>query len=202
MLPPGDRELVQIMDAALADAAARSGHWLACRPGCDQCCSGVFRIGPLDAERLREGLTTLAEVNPEKTDLIRDRVRQSVARLTPDFPGDTETGTLFEDEESLERFEDFADDEVCPVLDPVTGRCDLYAHRPMTCRTFGPPVRTADESFGVCELCFIGAPAETVAAAELHLPDPALEATLEEQTGVSGTTIVAFALMRSIHDQG
>lgn len=142
MLPQGDRELVQIMDAALADAAVRSGHWLACRPGCNQCCSGVFRIGPLDAERLREGLRLLGD---EKAGLIRDRVRESVARLSPGFPGDTDTGLLFEDDDSLERFEDFADDEVCPVLDPVTGTCDLYAHRPMTCRTFGPPVRTGDE---------------------------------------------------------
>lgn len=191
MLPHGDRELVQIMDAALADAAVRSGHWLACRPGCDQCCSGVFRIGPLDAERLRVGL---AEANAEKAGLIRGRVRESVARLTPDYPGDTRTGILFEDEESLERFEDFADDEVCPVLDPVTGTCDLYAHRPMTCRTFGPPVRTAEEGFGVCELCFVGAPEEDVAAAELHLPDPDLEARLDAKTGLIGTTIVAFAL--------
>lgn len=191
MIPHGDRELVQIMDAALADAAVRCGHWLACRPGCNQCCSGVFRIGPLDAERLRAGL---AEANPEKAEYIRGRVRESVLRLTPGYPGDTHTGILFEDEDSLERFEDFADDEVCPVLDTVTGTCDLYAHRPMTCRTFGPPVRTADEGFGVCELCFVGAPEEDVAAAELHLPDPALEARLEEETGVGGTTIVAFAL--------
>ncbi|AFL88094.1 putative Fe-S oxidoreductase [Terriglobus roseus DSM 18391] len=192
MLPQGDRELVQIMDAALADAAVRSGHWLACRPGCNQCCSGVFRIGPLDAERLREGLRLLGD---EKAGLIRDRVRESVARLSPGFPGDTDTGLLFEDDDSLERFEDFADDEVCPVLDPVTGTCDLYAHRPMTCRTFGPPVRTGDEGFGVCELCFVGAPEEAVAAAELHLPDPDLEARLDFETGLSGTTVVAFALL-------
>jgi Fe-S-cluster containining protein len=195
MLPHGDRELVQIMDAALADAAARAGHWLACRPGCDQCCSGVFRIGPLDTERLREGLRSLAESNPEKAGMIRNRVRQSIKRLTPGFPGDAQTGMLFEDEDSLEQFEDYADDEVCPVLDPVTGTCDLYAHRPMTCRTFGPPVRTADEGFGVCELCFVGAPEQAVAAAELHLPDPLLEAGLDAESGLVGTTIVAFALM-------
>ena len=194
MLPHGDRELVQIMAAALADAAARSGHWLACRPGCNQCCTGVFRIGPLDAERLRAGL---AGTHAEKAELIRDRVRESVARLTPDFPGDASTGILYEDDDSLDRFEDFADEEVCPVLDPITGTCDLYAHRPMTCRTFGPPVRTAEEGFGVCELCFVGAPEEAVAAAELHLPDPSLEAALDEETGLTGTTIVAFALMAS-----
>ncbi len=33
----------------------------------------------------------------------------------------------------------------CPALDPATGHCDLYVHRPITCRTFGPPVRFADD---------------------------------------------------------
>ena len=192
MLPAGDQELVQIMDAALADAAARSGHWLACRPGCNQCCTGVFRIGPLDAARLREGI---ARTTPEKADSILSRARDTVTRLTPDFPGDPITGILFEEEDALEYFEGFANDEVCPVLDPVTGTCDLYAHRPMTCRTFGPPVRTEEGGFGVCELCFVGAPEEIVAAAELHLPDPIFESELEVQTGGTGTTIVAFALL-------
>ncbi|WP_047488036.1 YkgJ family cysteine cluster protein [Terriglobus sp. TAA 43] len=191
MLPPDDSQLIQLMDAALADATRRSGPWLACRPGCSQCCTGVFRIGPLDTERLREGFH---QAPIETQQRIQERVQQSIADLSTDFPGDTTTGILYEDEASLEQFEDFANDAVCPVLDPATGTCDLYAHRPMTCRTFGPPVRIEDDGFGVCELCFVGAPAETIAAAELHLPEPALEATLDEQTSITGTTIVAFAL--------
>lgn len=191
MLPPGDAQLVQLMDAALADATARSGAWLACRPGCNQCCTGVFRIGQLDAERIREGLRVADAATQQH---IRDRVQQSVARMAFDFPGNAVTGILEEDEAALMSFEVFANDEVCPVLDPATGTCDLYAHRPMTCRTFGPPVRTEEDGFGVCELCFVGAPAEAVAAAELYLPDPTIEASLEQGTTLTGTTIVAFAL--------
>ncbi len=104
------------------------------------------------------------------------------------------TGVLFEDETSAEAFEEFANDAVCPVLDPATGMCDLYAARPMTCRTFGPPVRFEDEGYGICELCFVGAPTETIAAAELHLPPPELEARLEAEAGVPVNTIIAFAL--------
>ena len=37
-----------------------------------------------------------------------------------------------------------------------TGHCELYESRPMTCRVFGPPVRSED-GLGVCELCFHGA---------------------------------------------
>ena len=97
-------------------------------------------------------------------------------------------------------FDDFADDEPCPALDPETGTCDLYAHRPMTCREFGPPVRIeagGANAFSVCELCFQGATPEEVAACEM-VPDPdGLEAELIEeleQHGHRGQTIVAFAL--------
>src|SRR5690242_261004 len=45
----GDRAFIQIVDAATAEAARRSGPWLACRPGCTQCCIGPFPITQLDA---------------------------------------------------------------------------------------------------------------------------------------------------------
>jgi hypothetical protein len=47
-----DQMLIQIVDSALAEAARRSGEWLVCRPGCTQCCIGVFPINQLDASRL------------------------------------------------------------------------------------------------------------------------------------------------------
>ncbi len=197
MLPTGDAAFVQIVDAALADAARRSGDWLACRPGCNQCCTGVFAISALDAERLREGMRLLAEADPDRHARVRRRVTESVAKLAPDFPGDPRTGALFHDEASQERFEDFANDETCPVLDPATGTCDLYAFRPMTCRTFGPPVRTDDGGFGICELCFVGADEATVAAAEMRLPSPEMEASLIAQCASVDETIVAFALHAS-----
>src|ERR1700686_1500125 len=55
-LPAADQKLVQIVDAALAQTARKSGDWLACRKGCTQCCFGPFPISQLDAVRLRKGL--------------------------------------------------------------------------------------------------------------------------------------------------
>lgn len=191
MLPPDDRHLIQLMDAALADATRRSGSWLACRPGCSQCCHGVFAMGPLDTERLREGFRQASEETQQR---IRKRVLQAVRQLSADFPGDPTTGLLYEDEASQEAFEDFANEAVCPVLDPASGRCDLYAHRPMTCRVFGPPVQTEEGGFGICELCFEGAPTAAIVEGQLYVPDPDLEAELEHQTGITGSTIIAFAL--------
>jgi len=195
--PQRDQALVQIVDLALADAARRSGKWLACRPGCTQCCVGVFAINQLDAERLRQGLGILEESAPERATRVRQRARDAVSRLSKDFPGDPNTGLLHEGEEAERRFAEFANDEPCPALDPETGLCELYEARPMTCRVFGPPVRSED-GIGVCELCFQGATDEEIAACEMNADPENLESTLvdqlEKSTGVHGQTIVAFCL--------
>jgi Fe-S-cluster containining protein len=193
----GDHRLIQIVDAALADVTQRSGKWLACRPGCTQCCIGAFSINQLDALRLKRGLADLEKIEPARAARIRGRARESVARLSPEFPGDPVSGLLDEGEEAEQRFEDFANDEPCPVLDPETGYCELYEARPMTCRVFGPPVRSED-GLGVCELCFQGASDKEIAACEMK-PDPndlesRLLAQLEKDTGKRGNTIIAFCL--------
>src|SRR4029077_14002226 len=120
-LSSGDRRLVQIVDAALADTARKSGKWLACRPGCTQCCVGVFPINQLDAVRLKQGLATLEEHAPERAHRVRQRARESIARLSQDFPGDAASGLLDEGEGAEQRFAEFANDEPCPALDPATG---------------------------------------------------------------------------------
>ena len=195
-LPPGDQKLVQIIDSALADTASRSGEWLVCKLGCTQCCMGVFAINQLDAIRLQQGLVELELTDPERAAQIRERARASMARLGADFPGNPATGILDEGEAAA-RFDEFANDEPCPLLDPLTGACDLYAARPMTCRVFGPPVRSED-GLGVCELCYHGASDEQIAACEMEVDPDGVEAALVEEleriTGRRGRTIVAFAV--------
>src|ERR1700677_4565686 len=195
MLPAGDAQLVQILDAALADTARRSGDWLVCKRGCTQCCVGVFAIHKLDAARLRQGLEELIASEPERAQSIRERARQSVERLTPDFAGCPVTGLLDPSEEAEARFEDFANDEPCPALDPATGLCDLYLARPVTCRVFGPPVRS-EQGLGVCELCYHGATEEQIASCEMEADPGGLEEQLvqefEQSSGTNGRTLVAF----------
>ena len=136
--------------------------------------------------------------DPGRAAHVRERARRSVARLSSNFPGDPATGILAESEEAEERFASFADDEPCPALDPETGSCDLYTARPITCRTFGPPVRCGSDAVGVCELCFVGASDEEIAACEVEADIEDLESTLlqelEQTTGARGQTIIAFAL--------
>lgn len=196
-VPVADRALIQIIDAALADTAQKSGAWLACRPGCTQCCVGVFAINALDAARLQAGLAEMEKRDPARAARIRERARKSRARLTADFPGNPRTGVLDERDEAEKRFSEFGNEEVCPVLDPATGLCELYDARPMTCRTFGPPVES-EGGLGVCELCYQGATDEQIAACEMVVDTDDLESELvkkaEKVGGPRGRTIVAWAV--------
>lgn len=196
-LPAGDSALVQIADAALADATRRGGEWLVCRRGCTQCCVGAFAINQVDAVRLQQGLADLEKTDPGRARRIRLRARAFIQRWSAEFPGNCETGVLDEDPKAEDRFDDFANDEPCPVLDPQTGLCELYQARPMMCRMFGPPVRS-DGGLAVCELCFHGATDEQIAACEMVFDPDDLESKLlakvEKTTGAWGRTIVAFCV--------
>ena len=192
-----DTELLNIVDNWLERANQRGGEHIACRPGCAQCCMGAFAIDRLDALRLQRGLSELAERDLERAQRIVQRAAESLERIAEFFPGNIETGILDSTPDAAEIFEDFANDEPCPALDPETLTCDLYAHRPMTCRVFGPPVQS-EQGLGVCELCFTTATPEEIAAAEVPLEgaeqELALTRELERAIG-PGETIVAFALL-------
>jgi len=194
-LPAGDSLLVQIMSAAFAESAERAGAHLVCRQGCTQCCHGAFALNPLDTLRLRSGMDILRATEPALAAQIEVRARAWVAEHGAEFPGDAETGVLGDSKLDQERFEDFANEAACPALDAATGRCDVYAYRPMTCRAFGPPVRVGDgEALAHCELCFTGAEAIEVVACEMTVPHD-LEAELLEEIPTKDETVVAFALL-------
>jgi len=188
-VPSSDAALIQIVDAAMAEAVRRSGAWLACRPGCYQCCIGPFVITPLDAVRLRAGLADLEASDPERVARVRERAQTSVERMRRECPADPLGNALNRDEAAA--------DEPCPAIDPATGTCDLYDARPITCRTFGPAVRFAAESVAVCELCYQGASDAQIAACEITADPENLEGELLRQlesAGQTGETVVAFAL--------
>jgi hypothetical protein len=79
----------------------------------------------------------------------------------------------------------------------------LYEHRPSLCRTFGPPMRTPEGNLGTCELCFIHASTEEIAACELDPTIPEQEEAsnraFDEAHGVHGETLIAFALRESAY---
>jgi len=122
-------------------------------------------------------------------------------RIAPLYPGDVASGILSAEYEDSPLFADedsIGDSEACPILDPATGTCDLYEARPIVCRTFGPPMRTADGDLATCELCFVTASQQEIAAAEVDPDVPELEAAsndaFNEEHHVHGETIVVMAL--------
>jgi len=194
-----DRDLVQIVDSAMAEAVRVSGAWIACKPGCTSCCIGPFPITRLDAIRLRQGLAELEARDPDRAFRVRERAREYIERIAGLFPGDAATGVLDEDPGAEEHFATLAEEEPCPALDPTAGTCDLYSSRPITCRTFGPAVSWSSDALGVCELCYHGATDEQIAACTVDIDPGGLEddllKELEAATGRRGQTIVAFALV-------
>jgi Fe-S-cluster containining protein len=188
-----DARLLHSVASASTEILRRSGGWIACRPGCTQCCLGPFAITPLDALRLQAGLRSLAASDPARAGALRARVAAYLRTIAPLYSGDTSTGALH-DEAALP---DSLDDLPCPALDPATGRCDLYTSRPITCRTFGPVARAGDDFLGPCELCYTSATDHQILACAVDIDPEQIEAALLEQLvalGHASPTIVAYAL--------
>jgi Fe-S-cluster containining protein len=183
-----------VIGEAMAEAERRAGDRLACRPGCTECCHGPFPVNGLDAERLRSGLATLRGTHPERAAAVVRRSRAQSPILSVDFPGDPTTGRLAEDDTTADPYYSQHGGLPCPALDPDSGRCDLYAHRPLACRTFGPPVRFGDSELPPCHLCFVGASAGTIDSCRVE-PDPhGVEDRMVRRFGAEGETLVAFVL--------
>lgn len=90
----------------------REGHgdWL-CGKGCDRCCKRLADVPQLTGAEwalLQEGLAALP---PDQLDLIATRI--TALGPTPARP------------------------VTCPLLDPDSGACPVYAQRPVACRTYG-----------------------------------------------------------------
>ena len=193
-----DADVLGTIDDALRSAARAAGANLVCRPSCSECCYGPFPINRLDAWRLREGLQALRARDPERAAAIEERARRTIESFRAEFPGDGATGRLAGDEEAEDRFFEQHAGVPCPVLDPKTQTCDLYEHRPVSCRTYGPPVRFGGEDLPPCRLCFQGATTETIESCRVE-PDPqrlerAVVARLERDDGDAGETLIAYAV--------
>lgn len=191
------------LSATLERAARLAGTRLACRRGCTKCCIGPFPINAADMHRLARGLSALRDADPARAARIEERAAGSVARYATDpaFPGDPATGLLADDEPSRERFCSNHVEEPCPALDPDSGSCDLYAHRPVVCRTFGPPIAILGVELEPCNLCFVGASSFEVDAARVTVDPDDLEGPLLDLLG-DAESFVAFALAPADPAQG
>jgi len=196
-----DGDLTGAVDAAVLKAARKAGDQLVCRAGCSECCIGPFPINRLDAWRLREGLQSLRESDPKRAAAIEARAREAVGALSNGFPGDAATGLLGGDEAAEDKFFEEHSDRPCPVLDPATQTCDLYAHRPLSCRTYGPPVTFNGQDLPPCRLCFTASSPEATEACRVEPDRDGLERAildrLKRDDGETHETLIAWAIVRS-----
>jgi len=193
-----DDRLRAIIDQALRVSHASAGGWLRCSPGCHECCIGAFAITLLDVHRLQRGLRELQATDRSRAAGVKARSLATAAIMSERFPGDMTTGLMSDDEDAEDQFCERYSDLACPVLDPASGRCDLYQWRPMSCRLCGPPIRIGEECLPPCHNCFVEAPAREVERCRVE-PDPGrLEDRLldevERMTNMHGATFVAIAL--------
>ena len=193
-----ESRLLQQLDDGFSRVQDRAGEQLLCAAGCSDCCSGPFPITRLDAARLRRGLRQLESNQSEVATRLRARVAGWVEAMRPDFPGEAEGGRLAAGPSELDAYFGDHAQRPCPVLDPDSGRCELYAHRPVACRHYGPPLRFDGRNVSPCPLCFKHASEGEIEACRWD-PDPnGIEAQLLTESGVEPgeewETLIGFAL--------
>ena len=177
------REILDRADAHFHEVARKQPSQLQCN-GCSLCCYGLFEIGTGDIPVLAEGL---AQLHPARRKAIIRRAVEIVASTAHPNLRDT-------DNREKDAFFDRTASTRCPNLSDE-GRCLVYEHRPLVCRTFGVPLRESDHYRGdVCELNFKTATEEEKmdAAWDLNWEDelgPEDEYTIPE-------AIVAIARLR------
>lgn len=189
-----DRLLLRVVDDTMAEVSRRAGRHLACRAGCTECCIGPFPITALDALRLRQGLKELRERDPERAAAVRRRAAEAMEAMRADFPGDAAAGKLDDGVGPEHPFWTEFGAMPCPALDPATGLCELYAHRPVTCRSFGPPAEVDGRKLPPCRLCFQGATEEEVEACRVRLDPDDIQGLILSQMDDPADTLIAVAL--------
>ncbi len=138
------RDILERADRHFATVMQAQPQNLQCGAGCSLCCYGLFEIGSGDVPVIAEGLESLHPMRRKK--IIRRALEIVSASAHPNLRecSPEEKEAFFERTQSV----------ACPNLDE-TGRCMMYEHRPLVCRTFGLPLREGRKYVGdICELNF------------------------------------------------
>ena len=120
-----------------------------CRLGCTNCCIGPFPITLLDVQTLQQGLPSLSQNQRLR---IEQRAIEQTAAMEAAFPQLTRSKLLdnwsdLEVDQLVTEFHHYP----CPALEP-DGRCGIYQHRPLVCRSMGIPTESYGLAHGACEV--------------------------------------------------
>ena len=113
-----------------------------CSLGCSDCCHALFDLPLIEAMYLNQKFRQTIAFGPRHSAIINaagdaDRL---AARIKRDLYRTSKDGTTRQVMENAARTH-----IRCPLLD-AENRCQLYAHRPITCRLYGVPAAIAGEA--------------------------------------------------------
>jgi Fe-S-cluster containining protein len=133
-------ELVARADRLFRSVAEIHGELMACKPGCDDCCSVYFELNLIEAFYL-SGM-----IRDNLSDFARSRVFARADRVEPLFrhAGEILQGIADRGPNREKDVEDAASKLKIPCPLNEDGTCVLYDHRPITCRVYGTPQRIGD----------------------------------------------------------
>jgi Fe-S-cluster containining protein len=147
--PPDPAPLYRKTDHWFQRATAALLGEVPCRVGCTSCCIGPFPITLLDVHTLQQGLAGLPLDHRHR---IEQRAIGQTTQMETAFPQLTHTDLLdtWSDQE-IDRLVAKFHDQPCPALE-ADGRCGIYDHRPLVCRSMGIPTEDCGLTHGACEV--------------------------------------------------
>jgi Fe-S-cluster containining protein len=147
--PPDPAPLYRKTDHWFQRATAALLGEVPCRVGCTSCCIGPFPITLLDVHTLQQGLAGLPLDHRHR---IEQRAIEQTTRMETAFPQLTHTELLDTwSDQAIDQLVKEFHDHPCPALE-ADGRCGIYDHRPLVCRSMGIPTEDGGLTYGACEI--------------------------------------------------
>jgi len=132
--PARYRALLERLEAWFARARAEHPGVIPCAGGCSACCHGPFDVSVADAELLREAVRRLPPAERAAVDARARAVAARIRALEPGWAAPYDLAAL--GDARFDRLAESLAAEPCPLLDE-SGRCRVYADRPLVCRLTG-----------------------------------------------------------------
>lgn len=136
------KAIVDQVDAVFKKVQAEHEACVRCRLGCSDCCHALFDLTLIEALYIKSQFDKVFKEDARALVIERaNEADRAVYRLKRQAFKDHEKG-----KPESEILEEMASHRVrCPLLNS-DDQCDLYAHRPLTCRLYGIPTVIADKA--------------------------------------------------------
>lgn len=136
------KAIVDQVDAVFKKVQEEYQECVRCQVGCSDCCHALFDLTLIEALYIKAQFDKVFKDSPRALILERaNEVDRAVYRLKRQAFKDHENG-----KPEKEILEEMAAQRIrCPLLN-ADEKCDLYDHRPLTCRLYGIPTVIGDKA--------------------------------------------------------